>query len=136
MATANTDVSTANEKATTKLLKTVAKLGKDYVIKAQSDPIGIFQAHIGLLICRNCGYANPPEVQDRDIPACIDCGLTHFVGVFVGPNELPQEEEVPSEISTTDVEITESKVASVVNNTKAETDQKIADQLNNLKVNG
>ena len=84
-------VLTANDKQLAKLTKVLHRLGKDTTIKEVGDPISIFQYHTGAMICKNCGWGNPPDVADRDIPACLNCGLTHMLSIFVGPFEKPIE---------------------------------------------
>jgi hypothetical protein len=79
----------ANTKAFDKLNQALAKMRSDLTVKAVHHPYTIFKYHLGALICQNCGYTNPPDQDSKDPPACIECGLTHQINVFVGPFEKP-----------------------------------------------
>lgn len=89
MAKQRVETNEANTKALDAINKALAKLAQDATIKAVHQPITIFKYHVGALICQNCGYTNPPDQDTKDPPACIECGLTHQLNIYVGPYDKP-----------------------------------------------
>lgn len=106
----------ANDKQLAKLTKVLHRLGKDTTIKEIGGLISIFQYYPSAMICKNCGWVNPPDVAEREIPACLNCGLTHMVSIFVGPYEKPEapiDDVLPNDQAiATPIELVENEQSS------------------------